>query len=146
MAASLIGDTDWSLNEAMITKSCGYAGLLGDDSKHALLFEITTTRSHHTGLLEPHVRLLLEPDPLSGLEDDSLQGQLEIPSTPFDPPPVPVTIEHGENLLVMSVASTQDSEQFVETISSGENLLFVVGHRFDVLTDSREHCNIGDRL
>lgn len=126
MAALLMGNADWSLSDGTITKRCSYAGLPGGDSRYNLLIEITTTRSHHTGLLEPHIRLFLDPDPLPGVEDVLLQGQLEIPSTPFDPPPVPVTIEHAENALVISVSSTLDSENFLETISSGENLLFVL--------------------
>jgi len=126
MAALRVGHTDWSLSDGTIKKTCSYAGGLGDNNEHTLLIEITTTRSHHTGLLEPHIKLFLEPDPLHEVEDVSLQGQLEIPSTPFDPPPVPVTIDHAENVLLISVASTQDSENFVETICSGENLLFVL--------------------
>lgn len=126
MAALRVGHTDWSLNDGTITKNCSYAGLLGDDKQHVLLIEITTTRSHHTALLEPHVRLVLEPDPLQGVEDVSLHGQLEIPSTPHDPPPVPVTVDHLKNALVISVTSVRDSESFVETISSGENMQFVL--------------------
>ncbi|MDH3742031.1 MAG: hypothetical protein OER56_10585 [Hyphomicrobiales bacterium] len=126
MAALRVGHTEWSLNDGTITKSCSYAGLLGDDKQHTLLIEITTTRSHHTGLLEPHVRLVLDPDPLQGVEEVSLQGQLEILSTPYDPPSVPVTVDHLENALEISVASTRDSESFVETISSGENVQFVL--------------------
>ena len=127
MSAMRIDQTDWSLSDGTISKSCSYTGLLGDDRQHILLIEIPTSRSHVTGLLEPGFRLIVEPDPLPDVEAGPLEGQLVIPSTPFDPAPAPVMVNHEQgDTLVISTASTQDAESFVQTVSSGEDMRFVL--------------------
>lgn len=128
MTTHLEYHNDWSLNDGKVTKECSYSGLLGaDEQQHTLLFEISTSRSHQTGLLEPNLRLVLSPDPLPDIEGSRFAGQLIVPSTPFNPDPVPVKVTHAEDAtLVITTTTPYDAEDFVQTISSGESLKFVL--------------------
>ena len=127
MAATVSEEDHWRLQGGTVTKQLRLSGLTGAGTQHDMSIEIETSRSRKTGLLEPKLKIILTPDPLPALQKTAMKGQLRVPSTPFDPAPVPVVLTRGNGpSLEISTSSVQDAENFVQTISSGEQLVFAL--------------------
>lgn len=137
MAAPDVQSTPWSYADGVMAKCCTYTGLLGDAASHELEIAITSTRSRITGLLEPHLKMMLTPNPLTDTYvPEPVLGSLQVPGSPFEFPTVPIALEHTKgNAVTFATTTVLDAETFVELISSGQDMQFVLtGHNGPVLT------------
>jgi hypothetical protein len=81
--------------------------------------------------------MTLRPNLLADLYvPEPIRGKLEVPGSAFDFPEVPIEINHvADKAAIIATTSVLDAETFVELISSGQNLQFVlISHNGPALT------------